>query len=176
MNKRALLFRARVSNPLNTNWQRRVLVSSGYIELGMLDDATLALDEIAPADQTRIEVLGARLALYMAARKWRLAAALASHLVKVMPGNPSWWTQLAYAVRRSETIEKAEAILLEARVIHPRNVIIMLNLASYASVTGRTEEAKVRLRHAIDLDEGVRRLALDVKDLRPLWDWIARLQ
>jgi Flp pilus assembly protein TadD len=161
---------------LNTNWQRRVLVSSGYIELGMLDDATLALDEIAPADQTRIEVLGARLALYMAARKWRLAAALASQLVKVMPGNPSWWTQLAYAVRRSETIEKAEAILLEARVIHPRNVIIMLNLASYASVTGRTAEAKIRLRHAIDLGEGVRRLALDVEDLRPLWDWIGGLE
>jgi len=52
----------------------------------------------------------------------------------------------------------------------------MLNLASYASVTGRTEEAKVRLRNAIDLDEGVRRLALDVKDLRPLWDWIGGLE
>ena len=103
----------------------------------------------------------------MAARKWRLAAALASHLVKVMPEKASWWTQLAYAVRRSETIEKAEAILLEARAIHPRNVIIMLNLASYASVTGRTEEAKVRLRHAIDLDQRVRRSALDVKICGP---------
>ena len=51
----------------------------------------------------------------------------------------------------------------------------MLNLASYASVTGRTEEAKVRLRHAIDLDKGIRRLALDVEDLRPLWDWISEL-
>ena len=141
----------------------------------MLDDAALALDEIAPPDQTRIEVLGARLALYMAARKWRLAAALASHLVKVMPEKACWWIQLAYAVRRSENIEKAEAILLEARVIHPRNVIIMLNLASYASVTGRTKEAKVRLQHAIELDERVRRLALDVEDLRPLWDWIAGL-
>jgi Flp pilus assembly protein TadD len=163
-------------NPLNSNWQRRVLASSGYLELGMMDDAALALDEIAPADQTRIEVLAARLALYMAARKWRLAAALASHLVKVMPENASWWIQLAYAVRRSETIEKAEAILLEARVIHPRNVMIMLNLASYASVIGRTEEAKIRLRNAIDLDEGVRRLALDVEDLRPLWDWIGGLE
>ena len=142
----------------------------------MLDDASLALDEIAPADQARIEVVGARLALYMAARKWRLAVAIARHLVEVMPENASWWIQLAYAVRRSETIEKAEAILLEARVIHPTNVIILLNLASYASLTGRTEEAKVRLRHAIDLDESARRLALDVEDLRPLWDWIGGLE
>ena len=57
----------------------------------------------------------------------------------------------------------------------PDNVIIMLNLASYASVTGRTEEAKVRLRRAIKLDRGVRQLALEVADLRPLWDWISRL-
>jgi hypothetical protein len=34
------------------------------------------------------------------------------------------------------------------------------------------EEAKVRLLHAIDLDKDIRRLALDDKDLRPLWDWI----
>ena len=82
---------------------------------------------------------------------------------------------MAYAVRRCESIEKAEAILLEAHEIHPDNVIIMLNLASYASVTGRTEEAKVRLRRAIKLDRGVRQLALEVADLRPLWDWISRL-
>jgi Flp pilus assembly protein TadD len=67
----------------------------------------------------------------MAAKKWDMAAAIASHLVKVEPENAVWWTQLAYAVRRSETIEKAEAILLEAREIHLRNVVILVNLASY---------------------------------------------
>jgi Flp pilus assembly protein TadD len=96
--------------------------------------------------------------------------------VEVQPENAVWWTQLAYAVRRSETIEKAEAILLEAREIHPRNVVILVNLASYASLTGRTEEAKARLRHAIDLDKDARRMALDVEDLKPLWDWIGSLE
>ena len=38
------------------------------------------------------------------------------------------------------------------------------------------EEAKERLRHAIDLDKDVRRLAIDDEDLKPLWDWIARLE
>ena len=153
-----------------------VLASSGYLELGMFDDAALALEAIAPEDKIRIEGLGARLNLYMATKKWRMAAAVAGHLVKIAPENAPWWISMAYAVRRSETIEKAEAILLQARELHPRNVIIMLNLASYASVTGRTEEAKVRLRHAIDLDKDVRRLALDVEDLRPLWDWISGLE
>jgi hypothetical protein len=36
-------------------------------------------------DRTRNEVLGARVNLYMVAKKWDMAAAVASHLVKVDP-------------------------------------------------------------------------------------------
>ena len=51
-----------------------------------------------------------------------------------------------------------------------------MNLASYASVIGRTEEAKARLRRAIDSeDKDARRMALEVEDLRPLWDWLTGL-
>ena len=51
----------------------------------MLDDAALALEEIEREDKTRTEVLGARIALYITAKKWDMAAAVASHLVKVDP-------------------------------------------------------------------------------------------
>ena len=54
---------------MRTDWQRHVLASSGYLELGMFDDAALALEEIEPEDKTRTEVLGAQINLYMAARK-----------------------------------------------------------------------------------------------------------
>jgi lipopolysaccharide biosynthesis regulator YciM len=43
------------------------------------------LEEIKPEDKTRNEVLGARVNLYLAAKKWDMAAAVASHLVKVEP-------------------------------------------------------------------------------------------
>ncbi len=86
----------------------------------MFDAAALALEEIEPEDKTRTEVLGARIALYITAKKWDMAAAVASHLVKVEPENEAWWINLAYSVRRSEGIEQAEAILLRARAIHPR--------------------------------------------------------
>jgi Flp pilus assembly protein TadD len=101
-----------------------------------------------------------------------MAATVASHLVKVEPENEAWWINLAYSIRRSEGIEQAEAILLRARVIHPKVAMIAFNLACYASVTGRMEDAKERLRNAIDLDKDIRGLALDDEDLRPLWDWI----
>ena len=65
---------------MRTEWQRHVLASSGYLELGMFDAAALVLEEIAPEDKTRNEVLGARVNLYMAAKKWDMVAAVASHI------------------------------------------------------------------------------------------------
>jgi lipopolysaccharide biosynthesis regulator YciM len=62
--------------------------------LGMFDDAALILEEMAPENKTRNEVLGARVDLYMAARKWDMAAAVASHLVKVDPETAGWWSSL----------------------------------------------------------------------------------
>jgi hypothetical protein len=38
------------------------------------------------------------------------------------------------------------------------------------------EDAKERLRIAIELDKEVRILALDDEDLKPLWDWITGLE
>jgi len=66
----------------------------------MFDDAALPLEEIEPEDTNR--VLGARIALYITAKKWDMAAAVASHLVKVEPQNEAWWINLAYSARRSE--------------------------------------------------------------------------
>ena len=97
-------------------------------------------------------------------------------MVSVQPENAGWCINLVYSVRRIEGIEKAEAILLRAQSIHPKVALIAFSLACYASVTGRMEEAKERLRNAIELDKGIRILALDDEDLRPLWDWVARLE
>ena len=54
---------------------------------------------MAPEDKTRNEVLGARVGIYMAAKKWDMAAAVASHLVKVEPETATWWINLASSIR-----------------------------------------------------------------------------
>ena len=84
-NEGTLFLSPSVSNLLKTDWQTHVLASSGYLELGMFDEAAMVLEEIAPENKTRNEVLGARVDLYMAARKWDMVAAVASHPVKVNP-------------------------------------------------------------------------------------------
>jgi lipopolysaccharide biosynthesis regulator YciM len=73
-------------------------LAAGIFELGMFDAAAQVLEEIAPEDKSRNEVLGARVVLYMAAKKWDMAAAVDSHLVKVEPENEAWWINLAYSV------------------------------------------------------------------------------
>ena len=78
--------------------------------------------------------------------------------------------------RRTESVKKAEAILLRVQAIHPKVAMIAFNLACYASVAGRMEEAKERLRLAIELDKAARKLALEDEDLKPLWDWIGGLK
>ena len=62
-------------------------------------DAAQALEEIEPEDETRNEVFYARVDIYLAAKKWDMAAAVARHLVKADPGNPAAWINLAYAPR-----------------------------------------------------------------------------
>ena len=120
-NENALQPLSENHNSLKPDWQRHVLASSGYLELGMPDDAALVPEEIAPEDKNRNEVLGARVNLYMAAKKWDMAAAIASHLVKVEPEKMRLGESVsAYSIRRSESVEKAEAILLRAQAIHPK--------------------------------------------------------
>jgi hypothetical protein len=48
--KGAFCLPSRVSDSLKSDWQRHVLACSGYLELGMFDDAALALEDIAPED------------------------------------------------------------------------------------------------------------------------------
>ena len=161
------------SPAVKSNWQRHVLAASGYSELGMFDEAACALEEIDAEDKGRKEVLGARVDLYVAAEKWSLVAEVARHLVELEPENAAWWINLAYATRRAESIEKAQALLLQARKLHPANAIIAFNLSCYACVTGRIEDAKTHLKHAIALDSKIRGLALRDEDLQTLWSWIS---
>ena len=106
----------------------------------MFNEAAQVLEEIEPKEKTRNEVLGARVAVYIAAKKWDMAAAVASHLVKVDPQTAGWWISLAYALRRTESIEKAEAIRLRAQVIHPNVAMVAFTLACYASDVLRCDQ------------------------------------
>jgi hypothetical protein len=47
----AVFLPSRSSDPLKSDWQKHVLASSGYLELGMFDDAAQVLEEIEPEEK-----------------------------------------------------------------------------------------------------------------------------
>jgi Flp pilus assembly protein TadD len=160
------------NSAVKSNWQRHVLAATGYRELGMFDEATRAIEEVDAEDKGRKEVLAVRVDLYMAAQNWNLVAEVARHLVDIEPENAAWWINLAYATRRAESIDQAQALLLQGRKLHPDNAIVAFNLSCYACVTGHIDQAKTYLKHALSLDNNIRGLALRDEDLQPLWSWI----
>ena len=111
------------SDPLKADWQRHVLASSGYLELGMFDEAAQVLEEIGPEEKPRNEVLGARVNLYIVAKKWDMAAAVASHLVKVDPETAGWWISLACALRRTKVLRRQRSFCCGAQAIHSKNAV-----------------------------------------------------
>ena len=103
-----------------------------------------------------------------------MAAEIARELVDRDPHNPQWWIDRASAVRLSESIDKAEAILRKAMEVHPTEAMIRFSLACLAGATGRISEAKAHLREAIELNEGVRQFILEDPDLTPVWNSICK--
>lgn len=148
--------------------EHRLLAASGYLDLGMLADAAAELAALSPDERTRPDVMGLQVDIHMAAKEWTAGAELAGRLVQTDPATPGWWINYAYCTRRAVSVDRAEEILLAAVQQHPDEAMIRYNLACYASVTGRFDEARSRLDAAIALDPRVKKLALDDEDLAPL--------
>lgn len=124
------------------------------------------------AHHVSLEVLAESLTSCMDGERWKEARAIASRLVKSQPSEPRWWTIYARCMRRSGSINAAQQILRKAVDVHQHDARMHFDLARYTCAAGRIREAKRYLQAAIVLNRGVRDLALDGPDLKPIWDSI----
>ena len=147
---------------------------AGVLEQGMFLNANDELENIDPEVRHLPEVLVVRLSVYHALKKWELMQTVARKLALYDPENPQWTISWAYATRRADSIQAAKRILLEVVEQHPNVALMHYNLACYECQLGELEVAKARLQHALKLDPGMRLMALDDEDLKPLWNQIAR--
>jgi Tfp pilus assembly protein PilF len=149
--------------------QRHLRAAIGFIELGMLEDAVSELESLLPEDRDRSSVLALRVEIYRTAGNWSLMEVAARELWKRHPEEPDYWTNLAWAVRRLDSVVAARDILLEAVERFPSDAMTHFNLGCYACQLGDIDQAKTRVRKAIKLDAKFKLLALDDADLEPLW-------
>ena len=151
--------------------QRELTASIGYLELGMYVEALDELESIQPEEKNNSAVLGLRLEIYGTAQNWKMMEVVASELWKRQPDDPDNWNNLAFSIRRKDSIKASQTLLLEALEKFPNDAMTRYNLGCYACKLGDLEDAKKKLvGEAIKMDSKFKLLALDEEDLVQLWD------
>ncbi len=148
--------------------KRHLSYAQGYLGLGMVAEASAELDRIGPPDRESVEVLGLRMAILHELKNWTALSALAGDFVRRSPAEASGWITWAYATRRSDSLEAAERILLEAEQQHPTEPTVQFNLGCYACLRGDLATARRRVDRAIELDPKFRDAAATDPDLAAL--------
>ena len=143
--------------------------AQGWLLLKNHAAADRALRAIPAAFRGRPEVEQFRAQLHLSAGRWARAVPVLQRLVKQDPTEPQHWVSLAFAVRRAQSIEKAEQILIEASRRFPHEAVIWFNLACYAAQQGDITNAHGLLRAAANREIAYRELARTDPDLAPLW-------
>jgi Flp pilus assembly protein TadD len=149
---------------------KHLRAATGYLGLGMAEEAWAELEAIDARHRTLLEVLKLRLEVCRAMGKWELMAEIANHLHKAEPEDPGHPIDLAFAIRRAHGEDEAAAVLEQARLSFPKEAILPYNLACYRAVRGRVAEAKQLLAEAFTLDASLRITSLDDPDLVGVWD------
>lgn len=153
--------------PEEVRW--RLQRADGFLDLRMpaRAQAELGLIETPHCNSPVYREVSLRLAFEQ--KDWPVASGLADRLRSDFPAEPGYWIQLAYAKRRTEGIEVARLILIDAETRFPRIATIPFNLACYDCQLGHHADARSHLRRAFALDSNYRVSALEDEDLKPLW-------
>ena len=160
-----------------TPTQRRLEYTSGYLALGMLNEASDELEKIEGDARMSAEVMELRVDLYHQAKDWELLLAVAKELARLCPKEKQGWISWAYALRELERVKEAQDVLLKSESMHGESsAVLHYNLACYACLLGDMDEAKSRLSTACKMEADFKTSALDDPDLSAMWDDIADLK
>lgn len=143
--------------------------AEGYLELGLPQEAEDELEKLEGEDRIRKEVWVLRCKIYQATEQWAAMRDVAKHLVSLAPQEAEYWFWAAEATRKAENLDAAEQLLRFALQILPGEALIHYHLACYASQLGYLDEAKDRLKVALDACGNLKHRALQEPDLEPLW-------
>jgi tetratricopeptide (TPR) repeat protein len=156
---------------VNKDTARRVRYATGYLQLGMFNDAAAELDAIILADRQAAEVVGVRIELGMERKEWELVIDLGSGLAERVPQSERAWICWAYALRELQRIEEARTVLLRAEPLHGQaSAVLHYNLACYYCLLGELDPARQALATACAMHPDFERAAREDTDLKGLWE------
>ncbi len=156
---------------------RLLNAAEGWLELGDWQSANDELEDIKPTLRAHPDVLKMRVAVYLAAKHWELALAVAETVVELLPGDLYGWIHRSFALHELKRTAEAQEKLKPAAKKFPKQHLVFYNLACYACQLGELKEALRLLGNAIRLagQRDIRLMALADRDLEPLWQEIGEI-
>jgi len=144
----------------------------GYLQLGMIEDASRLLADWRAMHEDSPDVAAARCQLASAKKEWHAAHTLALEFIGNHPSDSRAWFWIGYASRRAVSVRHAYSAMHPASGRFPEMPLIDYNFACYATIVEEFEEAKSALGRVFRSDVNWRMVALEDADLIGLRDWI----
>ncbi len=149
----------------------------GWLELDNHLEANEELEQISPLNRAHPDVLELRWKVYQKAMRWEVCAELAGAMTLKAPADPRGLIYLAQTHYRQKQYQSAYDVLAPASLRFSDNWWVWYDLACYACLLGKYEEARACLDRAFSLDQGneAKLKSLEDPDLKGLWGGIGSL-
>lgn len=144
----------------------------GYIDLGMLDDATEKIAKLTPDQSGTPEAQELRIIIMMDRGQFDDALSLSENLCDLFPEHPAGFVQGAYCLHAQGNTQAAIDHLQSGPDTLREEPVYFYNLACYELAQGRTQAAQTWLQESFSMDNANRKKALEDPDLASIRDWI----
>jgi tetratricopeptide (TPR) repeat protein len=150
--------------------ERKLQAVEGYLELNMPDRALRELDEIPDPEVFPFEFHRAKGEVLRAAERFEPALTAYSRALAEKPEDLSVLMGMAWCYKRTDQLPRAIAAMEQAYRAHPRQPIILYNLACYHSLAANKPQAlswlgrALRLAASQQLEPDLRKLIPDETD------------
>lgn len=130
-----------------------IRAATGWLELGMPDDALEELDALTGEDRSERRVLELKLAAEMAKGDWPHASATALELCEQVVDEPDFFLSAAYCLHEAgSTAEARKCLVSGPEVLHDLPVF-HYNMACYLWTLGDKDNATRHLDIAVGMDD-----------------------
>lgn len=142
-----------------------IRAATGWLELGMPDDALEELSALSGADRSQRRVLELKLSAEMAKGDWQQASTTALELCGQVADEADFFLSAAYCLHEAGSTAEARKCLLKGPGVLAEFPVYHYNMACYLWTLGEKEAARDHLDKAVAMDESFLESARTDRDL-----------
>ena len=156
-----------IANP-HRERERKLEAACGYLELNMPEHALRELDRIADPEAIPFEFNRLRGEALRTASQFEPALEAYARALAEQPEDLSVLMGMAWCYKRTGQLPRAIAAMEQAYRAHPKEPIVLYNLACYFSLGGEKAQALSWLGRALRMESSLRKLISDEPDFDSL--------